>query len=521
MLQDNKTHIPKALTKPERKDPFHKKMEPKWQKIRTILEGAQALRDAGEEFTPKFEQEDDSAYKRRLLKTDLTNILEDTVENAVAKPFSEPLKIDETNSHESYIEWSKDIDRQGSDLSTFAEDVFYQCMTDGVGYVLADSPSTGEGSITVREQKDRNIRPFLLFIDAPSMLAYRRSNVNGALVPTYIRYIVESTDFDEDSEDINVRTVHEIQAYTDEQIGYYRTYESRDKQDWEVIKQGEYLFDQVTVVQVNFGKKHERNSDVITPPFLGLADTNIAHWNSQSDQNNILEHSRFAMYHFKNMDEPRDKDGNPVKLSFGPGKFFFSPPTGSDVNSPEISAVTLPTEGLKEGWEDLDRKEASMKTMGLDAQAPKNAGALTASERIIEASTSNSKLANWAFKFVEALEKAFSYLGLWAGFKSDIAKKIQLIINTEFGVTEKELSEIKILRDMQTMGQLSLRTLLEELKRKQIFDSEFDVEKELARIFEEQPDDYDEFDPPEISILSKDEEIPKDPVKKPPFPKAA
>lgn len=526
MLKEDNTHIPKALTKPDRKDPFHTKMEPKWDKIRTVLSGADALREAEDKYTPRFEQEDDKTYKRRLAKTDLTNVLEDTIENAVAKPFSEPLKIDEANSSEEYIEWSKDIDRQGSDLSTFAEDVFYQSIADGLGYILADSPGIGSEPLTVKRQKDENIRPFLLFIDAPSMLAFRRSNVNGASVPTYIRYIVESTDFDEDSEAIEVKTVHEIQAHTDDKIGYYRTYENRkgsgsEGKTWKVIKEGEYAFDQVTVVQINFGKKHERNADVVTPPFHGLADTNIAHWNSQSDQNNVLEHARFAMYHFENMEEPKDSDGNPVPLSFGPGKFFFSPPTDSSLHSPKISAVELPTEGLKEGWEDLDRKESSMKTMGLDAQTPKNAGALTASERILEAAASNSKLTNWALKFAEALEKAFSYLGLWAGIKGDAAKKVQIIINTEFGVSEKELSEIKILRDMQAMGQLSLRTLLEELRRKQIFDSEFNVDEEMSRILKEQPDDYDEYEPPSGGPPSEDDKIPKDPVKKPAFPKAA
>lgn len=527
MLQEDNIQISKALTKPDRKDPFHTKMEPKWGKIRTVLAGADALREAEETYTPRFEQEDDKTYKRRLAKTDLTNVLEDTIENAVAKPFSEPLKIDEDNSAKEYIEWSEDIDRQGSDLSTFAEDVFYQSIADGLGYILADSPDIGDQPLTVKRQKDENIRPFLLFIDAPSMLAFRRSNVSGALVPTYIRYIVESTDFDEDSKAIEVKTVHEIQAYTPDKIGYYRTYESRkgvgkEYNTWKVIKEGEYVFDQVTVVRVNFGKKHERNADVITPPFLGLADTNIAHWNSQSDQNNVLEHARFAMYHFENMEEPKDGEGNAVPMSFGPGKFFFSPPTDSSLHSPKISAVELPTEGLKEGWEDLDRKEASMKTMGLDAQTSKNAGALTASERIIEASTSNSKLTNWALKFAEALEKAFSYLGLWAGIRGDAAKKVQIIINTEFGVSEKELSEIKILRDMQAMGQLSLRTLLEELRRKQIFDSEFNVDEEMSRILKEQPDDdYEDYEPLSRGTPPEDDKIPKDPVKKPAFPKAA
>ncbi len=75
---------------------------------------------------------------------------------------------------------------------------------------------------------------------------------------------------------------------------------------------------------------------------------------------------------------------------------------------------------------------------------------------------------------------------------------------------------------MQAMGQLSLRTLLEELRRKQIFDSEFNVDEEMSRILKEQPDDdYEDYEPLSRGTPPEDDKIPKDPVKKPAFPKAA
>jgi hypothetical protein len=515
LSDDIQIYLPAQLDAPDTPDPFYNVMKPKWDKVRTVLAGTQAMRDAGEKYTPKFEQETLATYQRRLNKTHLTNVLADSIDNAVAKPFSKELTLDPDESHEMYQEWAKDIDRQGSDFNTFGEVGFYTSLGDGLGYLLADSPSANGEVKTVADEKAQNIRPYLVFIDAPAMKAYRTSVVNGAILPTYIRYETCSTDFDEKNKAVEVSTVHEIQA-NNNGSGFFRTYEKRDKGKWDVINSGPYYFDQVTIVRVNFGKNHEKNKEVITPPFLDLAETNIAHWNSQSDQINILEHSRFAMYHFKGVDKPVDEDNNEVAPAFGPNTIFWS-----QNHEASIETTTLPVEGLIQGWTALDRMVDEMKMMGLDPLVPSNSGALTASERIIDEKKSNSALANWAERYAKALEQAVQYMGLWAGLEDPTKVKVQ--INTEFGVTEREINEIKILREMQSMGQLSLHTLLNEVKNRQVFDEDFNTERELEFIAQER--DYFEpesesYEPPPNST-GPDNEDHKGGVKLPPFTKAA
>lgn len=517
MSDEIEIYLPSALDAPDTPDPFYKTMEPKWDKIRTVRAGTQAMRDAGQKYTPKFEQEELSTYNRRLNKTHLTNVLADSIENAVSKPFSKELILDPDETHKQYLEWAEDVDRRGSDLNTFGEKGFDTALGDGIGYLLADSPSVDSDVVTVADEKARNIRPYLVYIDGPAMISYRTSVVNGALLPTYIRYVVCSVDFDEKNKSVDVKTVHEIQANHNGE-GYFRTYEKRDEGKWAVINSGPYNFDQVTVVPVNFGKNHEKNEQVITPPFMDLAETNVAHWNSQSDQINVLEHSRFAMFHFKGVDRPEDAAGNPIAPKFGPNTVVYSAP---DTDA-AVEAISLPVHGLEQGWIALDRMVDEMKMMGLDPLTPSNSGALTASERIIDEKKSNSALANWAERYAKALEQAFQYMGLWAGL--DEPTKVKVQINTEFGVTEREINEIKILREMQTMGQLSLHTLLEEIKNRQIFDSDFNTEKELQLIAEEQSllggDDMG-YAPPSNGPPSEEDEDHKGNVKLPQFNKAA
>lgn len=478
---------PAALKSPETPDPFYNKMAVKRDKIRTVLEGTQAMRDAGEKYTPKFGEETDTDYKRRLQKTHLTNVTADSIENAVSKVFSKELAIDETNSFSEAVQWAENIDRQNSTLNDFGEESFYNVLADGTGYILADNPQENTGELSIEEKTTRNIRPYLVFIEAASMIAYRCEIRNNAKVPVYIRYIVEDFEFKADGTSVEVKTVHEISAAPNEnEFGYFKTYRQEKGGEWIVTNEGAYPFDQVTCVRINFGKKHELKKDVITPPFLDLAETNIAHWNSSSDQNNVLEHSRFAMYHFKGVEMTTDENGDPISPGFGPTTVCYSKPN----TDASIEAITLPVDGLIQGWTDLDRKINEMKMMGLDPLVPSDGGALTASERIIDENKANSALQNWAIRFNNALEKAFQYMALWDGLSDPT--KIKLDINTEFGVTEKEVNEVKLLREMHFAGQLSLETLLDEIKNRKMFDTDFDTARELARIAAEQgANDFD------------------------------
>lgn len=483
-MHDNNNEIelrfPNSLNLPDSRDPFYDVMHPRWDKIRTILKGTQAMRDAGTKYTPKFEEETDAVYKRRLQKTHLTNVTADSVENAVSKVFSKPLSIDSANSLDEYTNWSEDIDRSGNNLNEFAEECFYDTIADGVGYILADNPPENGGDLSIEQKRQLGLRPYLIFIDACSMLSFRYGKRKGSRVPVYMRYILSDYRYDDRQTPIEIKTVHEIQAGDEGELGFFRTYSQEKGGQWVVENQGNYPFDQVTCVRVCFGKNHERNREVITPPFLDLAETNIAHWNSQSDQINILEHSRFAMYHFKGVDRPVDENGAPAAVSFGPNSVFFSAP-GTDS---AIDTTTLPVDGLVQGWTDLDRKIDEMKMMGLDPLTPSNSGALTASERVLDEAKSNSALQNWAIRFGKSIELAFQYMGLWENLKNPT--RVSINVNTEFGVTEKEINEIRFLREMQSLGQLSLQTLLEETKNRQVFDETFDTIKELERIAEEQ-----------------------------------
>lgn len=486
----------------ERKDKFFQTMQPKFMKLATVMSGSAALRKAGTEYTPRFSSETQAAYDDRLKKTHLTNILEDSILNVVARPFSEELTVVEAESNPEYHEWSKDIDREGTDINQFCREVFEVGTTYGLTFVMVDYPDIGGRTLTKGQAAQENVRPYFVHVKPMNVLAYREAGVGGKKQCVYFKYCVHSYDYDEDDNEVEVREIYEIKASTqhklnsdgkiarEAQVGFYKVYRKEGSKTYVLDREGPYTFDAVSVVVFRTGKQDEIDN-TIKPPFMDLCEANISHWNSSSDQNNILTRSRFAMYHFKGFkpNETENADGQVEieQIELGPDSVFFSHP---DDNA-EIETVTLPTTGIEHGWTHLDRLIEEMRIMGLDPLISK-ASSSTATGDAITDEKSNSALETWALTFAAVIEQAFKFAGAWHNLSDPTKIKIQ--INTRFGVTNKEINEIKTFQHMHSMGQISLRTLLLECQARQMFRPEFDVDQEIKLVNEENEINFPDYD---------------------------
>ena len=125
---------------------------------RTLMKGTGGMVEAGEEFTPRHPAEDEATYKIRLKGTTLFNAFEDAVKSMSGKVLAKDVVL-EDDTPEVIVEYAKNIDGQGRNLTAFALDAFREAMVDGISFIFVDFP---------RVQKPCSLRRYRLMVGLDS-----------------------------------------------------------------------------------------------------------------------------------------------------------------------------------------------------------------------------------------------------------------------------------------------------------------------------------------------------------------
>jgi hypothetical protein len=208
-------------------------------------------------------------------------------------------------------------------------------------------------------------------------------------------------------------------------------------------------------------------------PILDLVDLNIRHWQSSSDQINVLTVARFPMLGASGMSGEED---NGTKTVVGPkqilycpdpnGKYYYVEHTGAAINA---------------GRTDLNDLVDQMRVYGANF-TKKRTSRETATAANIDSAEATSPLQDVTNRFNDALAIAMYYVALWQGKKSMTGKATA---STEF--TSSDPAELMSLEGARMRGDLARKPYLDELKRRGILNDEFDMEaNEIALRYEEE-----------------------------------
>ena len=207
------------------------------------------------------------------------------------------------------------------------------------------------------------------------------------------------------------------------------------------------------------------------PPLAKLAEKNIEHWQSASDQRNILHVAR-------------------VPILFGAG---FGPEDSLTIGSSEMITNSNPAASLTytehsgaaigAGDKDLQNLELAMQAMGLQLLIDKPGQSATGEVRDDE--KENSPLAMAAGALQDALEGAFGFMVEFA--KQDAIKGGSLKVNRDFGITGNT-ADLQYLTQAAIAGKISQDTYWSELQRRGVLSDSFDAETEAQRVADQAPD---------------------------------
>lgn len=452
----------------------YRAMQPAWALVLALLGGTDAMRAAGEKYLPRYRAEGEKEYRWRLARAVLLNIFAKTVRNLSAKPFGKPVRLGES-APEPLRVLVDDVDKQGSDLTTWARGVFRDGLGKGLAHILVDFPAVDPEAVkTLEDELRAGVRPYFVHVPAESLIAAYSETVDGVEVLTHVRIREEETrrnGFDEVK-------VERVRVY---ERDAWAVYERTDTSEWKVAAGGPSTLGIIPLVTWYAGERTALCA--AQPPLKDLADKNVEHWQSASDQRNVLTVARFPMLAASGLSESgggEGESGSEGKVPVGPHAFLTTTnPQG------EFYYVEHTGAAIESGRQDLEDLKDEMAMLGVELLV-RRSGSTTATEKSINTAQSHSELQAMAESFGDALELAFHYAARWLDLEVDDAS-LKVEVNTDFGVSEGDAQGLDVLFKARAAREISREAFLAELKRRGVLMADFDVEMDGERLAGEGP----------------------------------
>lgn len=436
------------------------------QKGRALMGGTTAMRAARTTYLPQFAKESTLAYDGRLKSSWLFNGYRKTVRDMTGRVFSKPVEIVEGGDR--LEEWADNIDMQGRDLSTFARQVFEDGLAGpGIGYIMVDAPPR-EGTVTQATAIAQNLRPYMVHLRVEDVLGWRAETIANVTTLTQIR-IAEKIATRDPLDEFKEVSVDQIRVLDRLPNGVQTRLYRKDAKSQKWAMDGEATVN-AAVREITVVPFYANRTGFFTgePMLDDLADINIAHWQSQSDQRNILHYARVPILFGAGMD---------AKASITIGATEAVMATDSQAT---LQWVEHTGKSIEAGRQDLKDLEFQMETFGLQLLTART-NAQSATGEALDANKETSQLSMTADALQDALEQALKWMGLYGGFDADVS----VAVNKDFGVSFMTAQEVTALLSAVKEGAISRETFLKELIRRGVLRSDLDADEEANRIAED------------------------------------
>lgn len=430
-----------------------------WDVITPLMGGTMAMRAAGKSLLPQYPAEDDESYKERLRLSTLLPAYSETVGNMTSRVFAEPLQVGDDVPGQ-LVEMTADIDHSGNDLNSWAVEFFREGLSHGLCHALIDHSRT-EGVRTQAEEIAAGVRPYAVLVKPEQVLGWRAKG--GQL--TMFRYIEI---VEEEDGEFGAKCVEQIRVL---EPGAWRTYRKAEKGGWGLHDEGANSLAYIPLVTFYTGRTGLMTAK---PPLLELAHLNVKHWQSQSDQDNILHVIRVPILVRIGVQATFDNQGKPVPPEFKVG-------TGSLTDLPmngDLKYVEHTGAAVKAGREALQDLLDEMRMAGAKLLTPEKSATKTATQADEEAAQELSPLARMANHFADCLAQLLQFMADYRGLGDGGTVEMR----GNFDVDYMPEVSLPTLVAMANAGMLSKETLFAEMQRRGVISDEYEWANELAKI---------------------------------------
>ncbi len=428
----------------------------------TLMGGTLAMRGAGGDYLPQWPMESDSTYQARLDSAVLYPGFERAITSNTGRVFRSPIKLQK--APKKVEEWAKRVDKQGRDLNTFARDFFADALVAGIAHILTDHPPTLAPGATMEDyRKGGGGLPYFTHIQHRDVLDWEEQD--GRL--TMFRYLtcVRRRAIDNP---YDVSYVEQVRILYPDRWEVYEAGGNGD--DWAnpTMQTGANTLGKIPLSTIYLARKGFMEAE---PVFDECAYLNAAHWQSSSDQRNILHVARVPFLFGKGF-----KKGEEVMPLGAQAALLTVDPT-SDLGWVEVTGTSI-----EQGDKDLANLQEAMRLAGLEPMMP-STGDVTATGRALDYSEAHSSLQAMAMALSSTIEQSVEHAGEWM----NEAGESLVEIHHEFGFGARDTSDVQALITMRTAPepQISQRRFWLELKRRNVLSDDFDGDQELRDLEDE------------------------------------
>ncbi|MBI5940143.1 MAG: DUF4055 domain-containing protein [Caulobacterales bacterium] len=447
-----------------------------WPMLEALMGGTRAMRSGKEALLPKWPAEDEESYKARLSTSTLFPALRRTVSVMVGKPFSKALSFGEdvpveiagkpaTKDEAALPGWADDIDREGVNLHTFASEMFEEGLTYGLAGILVEAPKPVQPAgavVTKAEQDAAGVRPYWVRVKHNQILGWRSKAEGGRRVLTQLRILECDTVPDGD---FGEKAVERVRVLTP---GAWQVWEkgqkATDGKEWKLIEEGQTGLTVIPFVPIYGTRRGFMNG---VSPLLDLAFLNTKHWQSQSDQDNILHVARVPILFLQGADDK-------TELTLGAGSAVKGP-AGSDLKWVEHTG-----QAIKAGQESLEALEEQMIQAGAELLV-KKPGDRSATESANDAEANKSDLQRIVEGFEDSLDQALYLTALYAS----LGQGGHVSLFKDFSANSLSEASGQLILALWQAGAISHDLLIEEQKRRGELAGEVDAQTERDKVAEE------------------------------------
>lgn len=450
-----------------------------WEQVDTIVEGYEAIKKASVIYLPKFPDETDNDYNFRLELTKFTNIYRDVLECLATKPFEEEISlIGSENVPLEATEFIEDVDGAGNNLTMFSALTFFNGINDAVNWIFVDYPTIEpHATISVKEAKEKNLKPFWSHVLAVNVLEVRTAMVGSKEMLSYIR-IFEPSD-----------TQDHVREFFRDEDGVV-TWKLWVKNPDATIPAQEFGLENSGILSINIiplvpfitGRRNGRTFK-FSPVMRDAADLQINLYRNESGLEFIKTMAAYPMLAANGMKPEKDAAGNNKKLAVGPKVVLYGVPDGNG-NHGEWKYIEPTANSLEFLQKSIDKTKQDLRELGRQPLTALSSQ-LTTVTTSIAAGKAKSAVTAWALALKDALENAMYITMLYI----KIDTKIEVNVYTGFDNVLDDGSDLEALLKMRENGDISQETILEEFKRRKVLAPESSFERETARLLNDIPVD--------------------------------